>query len=52
MAKVKANHKKDIVRNPCMRGQDGHFGQLKLRLNDRLNLWKGYCEELLNIQNP
>jgi len=33
----------------CMRGQDG---QLKLRLEDRLNLWKDYCEEVLNIENP
>jgi len=32
-----------------MRGQDG---QLKLRLKDRLNLWKDYCEELLNKENP
>jgi len=33
-----------------MRGQDG---QLKLWLNDRLNLWKDYyCEELLNKENP
>jgi len=44
IAKVKANNKKGIVGNPYMRGQDG---QLKLRLKDRLNLWKDYCEELL-----
>jgi len=37
MAKVKANNKKAIVGNPRMRDQDG---QLKLRLKDRLNLWK------------
>jgi len=49
MAKVKANNKKDIVRNPCMRDQDG---QLKLRLKYRLNLWKDYCEDLLNKESP
>jgi len=49
MAKVKANNKKDIVGNSCVRGQDG---QLKLRLKYRLNLWKDlYCEELLNTEN-
>jgi len=32
-----------------MRGQDG---QLKLRLKDMLNMWKDYCEELLNKENP
>jgi len=49
MTKVKAKNKKDIVENPCMRGQNG---QLKLRLKDRLNPWKDYCEELLNKENP
>jgi len=49
IAKVKANNKKHIMGNHCMRGQDG---QLKLRLKDRLNLWKDCCEELLNKENP
>jgi len=48
IVKVNAN-KKDIVGNPCMRGQDG---QSKLHRKDRLNLWKDYCEELLNKENP
>jgi len=48
MTNVKENNKKHIVRNRCMRGQ---YGQLKLRLNERLNLWKDYCEELLNKEN-
>jgi len=52
MAKVKANNKKDIVGNPCMRGQNG---QLKLRLKDRLNLsvcGKITMKNLLNKENP
>ena len=45
MAKAKANSKKDVVGNPCMRGHDG---RLRLLLDDRLKMWKEYCEELLN----
>jgi len=41
MAKVKVNNKKDIVGNPGMRGQDS---LLKLRLKNRLNLWKNYVK--------
>jgi len=49
MAKVKANNTKDIVGNPCMKGQ---VGQLKLRLKGRLSLLKDYCEELLIKETP
>ena len=39
---------KDIVEMPCIRGKDGN---IKVSLEDKMEVWKEYEEKLLNEEN-
>ena len=48
MARQHAREKKDIVGGQCIRNGDG---RLCVDIEDKKNAWKGYMENLLNVEN-
>ena len=48
LAKAKAKDKRDVASIKCVKNKDG---ELKVTIKDRLDVWKGYAEELLNKEN-
>ena len=38
----------DIIGMPCIQDENGN---LKMELGERLEVWRGYCKRLMNIEN-
>ena len=48
IAKQRAKEKRDIIGMPCIQDENGN---LKTEIGERLEVWRGYCERLMNIEN-
>ena len=48
IAKQRAKKKRDIIGVPCIQDENGN---LKMEIGERLEVWRGYCERLMNAEN-
>ena len=48
IAKQRAKEKRDIIGMPCIQDENGN---LKTEINERLEVWRRYCERLMNKEN-
>ena len=48
IAKQRAKEKRDIIGVPCIQDENGN---LKTEISERLEVWRGYCERLMNVEN-
>ena len=48
IAKQKAKENRDIIGVPCIQDENGN---LKTEIGERLEVWRGYCERLVNVEN-
>ena len=48
VTKQRAMENRDIIGMPCM--QDANEN-LKTEIGERLEVWRGYCERLMNVEN-
>ena len=46
IAKQRARENRDIIGVPCIQDENGN---LKTEIGERLEVWRGYCYELLSI---
>ena len=44
----KEQRERDIIGKPCIQDEDGN---LKMEIGERLEVWRGYCEWLMNVGN-
>ena len=44
----RAKEKRDIIGMPCIQDENGN---LKTEISERLEVWRGYCERLMNVEN-
>ena len=48
IAKQRARENRDIIGMPCIQDENGN---LKTEIGERLEVWRRYCERLINIGN-
>ena len=48
IAKQRAKKKRDIIGVPCIQDENGN---LKMEIGERLEVWRGHCERLMNVEN-
>ena len=48
IAKQTAKENRDIIGMPCIQDENGN---LKTEISERLEVWRGYCERLMNVEN-
>ena len=48
IAKQRAKEKRDIIGVPCIQDENRN---LKTEISERLEVWRGYCEKLMNVEN-
>ena len=48
IAKQRAKKKSDIIGMPCIQDENGN---LKTEIGERLEMWRAYCERLMNVEN-
>ena len=48
IAKQRARENRDIISVPCIQDENGN---LKEETGDRLEVWRRYCESLMNVEN-
>ena len=48
IAKQRAKEKRDIIGVPCIQDENGN---LKMEIDERLEVWREYCEKLMNVEN-
>ena len=48
ISKQMAWENRDIIGMPCIQDENGN---LKTEIGEILNVWRGYCERLMNIEN-
>ena len=48
IAKQRAKEKRDVIGVPCIQDKNGN---LKTEICERLEVWRGYCERLMNVDN-
>ena len=47
MAKQRAKENRDIIGMPCIQDENGN---LKTEINEQLEVWRGYCKRLMNVE--
>ena len=47
-SKAESKEKRDIIGVPCIQDENGN---LKMEISERLKVWRGYCERLMNLEN-
>ena len=48
IAMQRAKENRDIIGVPCIQDENGN---LKTEISERLEVWRGYCERLMNVEN-
>ena len=48
IAKQRAREIRDILGVPCIQDENGI---LKTEISERLEVWRGYCKRLMNVEN-
>ena len=48
IAKQRTREHRDIIDMPCMQDENG---SLKTEIGERLEVWRRYCERLMNVEN-
>ena len=48
IAMQRAKEKRDIIGMPCIQDENGN---LKTEISERLEVCRGYCERLMNVEN-
>ena len=48
IVKQSAWKNRDIIGMPCIRDENGN---LKTEIGERLEVWRGHCERLVNVEN-
>ena len=48
IAKQRARENTDIIGVPCIQDENGN---LKMKIGERLEMWRGYCKRLMNIES-
>ena len=48
IAKQRAKEKRAIIGMPCIQDVNRN---LKTEIGERLEVWRGYCERLMNVKN-
>ena len=48
IAKWRAKEKRDIIGVLCIKDENEN---LKTEISERLEVWRGYCERLMNVEN-
>ena len=48
ITKQRAKEKRNIIGVPCIQDENGN---LKTEISERLEVWRGYCERLMNVEN-
>ena len=48
IAKQRAKENRDIIGMPGIQDENGN---LKTEIGERLEVWRGYCERLINVEN-
>ena len=48
IAKQRAKQNRDIIGVPCIQDENGN---LNTEIGERLEVWRGYCERMMNIEN-
>ena len=48
IAKQRARENRNIIGVPCIQDDNGN---LKTEIGDRMEVWRGYCERLMNVEN-
>ena len=48
IAKQRAKEKSDIIGVPCIQDENGN---LRMEISERLEVWRGYCDRLMNVEN-
>ena len=48
IAKQRARENRGIIGVPCIQDENGN---LKMEISERLEVWRGYCERLMNVEN-
>ena len=46
--KAESKGKRVIIGVPCIQDENGNF---KTEINERLEVWRGYCERMMNVEN-
>ena len=48
IAKQRVKEKRDIIGVPCIQDENAN---LKTKISERLEVWRRYCERLMNVEN-
>ena len=48
IAKQRARKNRDIIGMPCIQDENGN---LKTEIEEKLEVWREYCERLMNVEN-
>ena len=48
ISKQRARENRDIIGMPGIQDENGN---LKMEISERLEVWRGYCQRLMNIEN-